>query len=127
VTAEPGRYVGYREVNIEQGDTLESNNLVTGIVTSIVGIWQYRISFAGEQNHAGTTRMCTRKDAGLALAKLCVAIDERLIGRHSGPHNVRVPSLGEEDRRKARKTGETARVSATMGALHPGAREGRSP
>ena len=43
---------------------------------SIVGIWQYRITFSGEQNHAGTTRMEIRKDAGLALAKFCVAIDE---------------------------------------------------
>ena len=33
--------------------------------------------FTGEQNHAGTTRMAIRKDAGLALARFCVAIDER--------------------------------------------------
>ena len=77
VSAEPGRHVGYLEAHIEQGDTLESGNLAIGVVTSIVGIWQYRISFTGEQNHAGTTRMAVRKDAGLALAKFCVAIDER--------------------------------------------------
>ncbi|AMA59530.1 Zn-dependent hydrolase [Bradyrhizobium sp. CCGE-LA001] len=77
VTAEPGRHVGYLEAHIEQGDTLESGRLAIGVVTSIVGIWQYRINFAGEQNHAGTTRMAVRKDAGLALAKFCVAIDER--------------------------------------------------
>lgn len=77
ITAEPGRHVGYLEAHIEQGDTLESSQLAIGIVTSIVGIWQYRISFAGEQNHAGTTRMAVRKDAGLALAKFCVAVDER--------------------------------------------------
>ncbi|MGY4597287.1 metal-dependent amidase/aminoacylase/carboxypeptidase family protein [Bradyrhizobium sp. GM22.5] len=39
--------------------------------------WQYQINFVGEQNHAGTTRMAARKDAGLALAKFCVAIDKR--------------------------------------------------
>lgn len=77
ITAEPGRHVGYLEAHIEQGDTLESGKLAIGVVTSIVGIWQYRITFAGEQNHAGTTRMAVRKDAGLALAKFCVAIDER--------------------------------------------------
>ena len=54
----------------------ESGGLKIGIVTSIVGIWQYRITFTGEQNHAGTTRMAIRKDAGLALAKFCVAIDD---------------------------------------------------
>lgn len=77
VTAEPGRHVGYLEAHIEQGDRLESGGLLIGVVTSIVGIWQYRIRFTGQQNHAGTTRMGVRKDAGLALAKFCVAIDER--------------------------------------------------
>lgn len=77
ITAPPGRHVGYLEAHIEQGDTLESGRLAIGVVTSIVGIWQFRIKFVGEQNHAGTTRMAVRKDAGLALAKFCVAIDER--------------------------------------------------
>ncbi|MEA2886767.1 MAG: beta-ureidopropionase / N-carbamoyl-L-amino-acid hydrolase [Bradyrhizobium sp.] len=75
--AEPGRHVGYIEAHIEQGRTLESGGLGIGVVTSIVGIWQYRITFSGEQNHAGTTRMDLRKDAGLALARFCVAIDDR--------------------------------------------------
>ena len=76
ITAEPGRHIGYLEAHIEQGERLATSGLKIGIVTSIVGIWQYRITFAGEQNHAGTTRMEIRRDAGLALAKFCVAIDE---------------------------------------------------
>jgi len=76
LTAERGRHFGYLEAHIEQGETLESNGLKIGVVTSIVGIWQYRITFTGAQNHAGTTRMAIRKDAGLALARFCVAIDE---------------------------------------------------
>jgi N-carbamoyl-L-amino-acid hydrolase len=76
-TFERGRHIGYLEAHIEQGRTLEGGGLAIGVVTSIVGIWQYRITFAGEQNHAGTTRMDTRKDAGLALARFCVAIDDR--------------------------------------------------
>jgi N-carbamoyl-L-amino-acid hydrolase len=76
ITAEAGRHIGYLEAHIEQGDRLETSGLAIGIVTSIVGIWQYRITFIGEQNHAGTTRMAIRKDAGLALAKFCVAIDD---------------------------------------------------
>jgi N-carbamoyl-L-amino-acid hydrolase len=87
VTAEPGRHVGYLEAHIEQGDTLESGRLAIGVVTSIVGIWQYQINFVGEQNHAGTTRMAVRKDAGLALAKFCVAIDERF-PTDCGPRTV---------------------------------------
>jgi N-carbamoyl-L-amino-acid hydrolase len=85
--AERGRHIGYLEAHIEQGETLESSGLKIGIVTSIVGIWQYRISFTGEQNHAGTTRMSVRKDAGLALARFCVAIDDRF-PQLSGPRTV---------------------------------------
>jgi N-carbamoyl-L-amino-acid hydrolase len=85
--AEPGRHIGYIEAHIEQGQTLESGDLRIGVVTSIVGIWQYRITFSGEQNHAGTTRMDDRKDAGLALARFCVAIDDRFPSA-CGPRTV---------------------------------------
>jgi N-carbamoyl-L-amino-acid hydrolase len=74
---EPARYKGFLEAHIEQGDYLERANLRLGIVTSIVAIWQYRIQVEGEQNHAGTTRMAVRKDAGLALVRLAAAIDRR--------------------------------------------------
>src|SRR5579862_9651045 len=85
--AERGRHIGYLEAHIEQGRTLEGSNLAIGVVTSIVGIWQYRITFTGEQNHAGTTRMSDRKDAGLAAARLCVAIDDYFPSA-SGPRTV---------------------------------------
>jgi len=85
--AERGRHIGYIEAHIEQGETLEQSDLKIGVVTSIVGIWSYRITFTGEQNHAGTTRMEIRKDAGLALARFCVAIDERFPGAR-GPRTV---------------------------------------
>ncbi|WP_028346218.1 Zn-dependent hydrolase [Bradyrhizobium murdochi] len=84
---EQGRHIGYLEAHIEQGETLESSGLKIGIVTSIVGIWQYRITFTGEQNHAGTTRMAIRRDAGLALARFCVAIDDRFPAA-CGPRTV---------------------------------------
>ena len=85
--AERGRHIGYLEAHIEQGETLESSGLKIGIVTSIVGIWQYRITFTGEQNHAGTTRMAVRRDAGLALARFCVGIDDRFPAA-CGPRTV---------------------------------------
>ncbi|WP_027163580.1 hypothetical protein [Mesorhizobium sp. WSM1293] len=74
---EPTRYVGYLEAHIEQGDALEASGKRIGVVTSIVGIWQYSITFHGIQNHAGTTRMAIRKDAGIAAATLAMAIAER--------------------------------------------------
>ncbi|MGO8913151.1 MAG: Zn-dependent hydrolase [Bradyrhizobium sp.] len=85
--AERGRHIGYIEAHIEQGRALETSGLSIGVVTSIVGIWQYRITFSGEQNHAGTTRMADRRDAGLALARFCVAIDDRLPA-HCSPRTV---------------------------------------
>jgi N-carbamoyl-L-amino-acid hydrolase len=74
---EPEGYRGFLEAHIEQGDYLESSGLRIGIVTSIVAIWQYRIVFEGAQNHAGTTRMAVRKDAGLALVRFAAALDRR--------------------------------------------------
>ena len=74
---DPKRYVGLREAHIEQGDWLEANDLKIGVVTSIVGIRQYVITTEGAQNHAGTTRMAIRKDAGVAAARIAVAISDQ--------------------------------------------------
>ncbi|TIL21979.1 MAG: Zn-dependent hydrolase [Mesorhizobium sp.] len=84
---EPGRHVGYLEAHIEQGDALEASSKRIGVVTSIVGIWQYSIVFHGIQNHAGTTRMVIRKDAGVAAAMLVSAIAERF-PEVAGPRSV---------------------------------------
>ncbi|MGE3989171.1 hydantoinase/carbamoylase family amidase [Pseudorhodoplanes sp.] len=71
----PAQYVGYLEAHIEQGGVLENKGLQIGIVTSIVGNWQYRVTVHGEQNHAGTTPMFLRKDAAATLVDLCHAIE----------------------------------------------------
>ena len=84
---DPSRYAGFFEAHIEQGDTLESSGLRIGIVTAIVAIWQYRITVTGEQNHAGTTSMARRRDAGLALVRLLAAIDRRF-PEIAGPRTV---------------------------------------
>jgi N-carbamoyl-L-amino-acid hydrolase len=84
---DPARYRGYLEAHIEQGDELEALGLKIGVVTSIVGIWTFRVVFTGVQNHAGTTRMAIRKDAGVALARLCTEIERRMPGV-GGPRSV---------------------------------------
>ncbi len=71
----PGRHKGFFEAHIEQGDTLIASGRKIGVVTAIVAIWQYRITAVGEQNHAGTTSMARRRDAGLALVRLLGEID----------------------------------------------------
>jgi beta-ureidopropionase / N-carbamoyl-L-amino-acid hydrolase len=84
---EPGRHIGYLEAHIEQGDWLETRKLAAAAVTSIVGIWQFKITIDGTQNHAGTTRMAIRRDAGVAAAKLLVAVDTRF-PEVAGPRTV---------------------------------------
>jgi beta-ureidopropionase / N-carbamoyl-L-amino-acid hydrolase len=74
---DPSRYVGYLEAHIEQGDTLDTTGLLIGVVETIVGIWNYRITLIGEQNHAGTTRMVRRQDAGVAMVRLATRIHDR--------------------------------------------------
>lgn len=67
---EEGRYRGYLEAHIEQGGLLEAGDKRIGIVTAIVGIMAFRLTFGGIQNHAGTTPMPIRKDAGVAMMRL---------------------------------------------------------
>jgi N-carbamoyl-L-amino-acid hydrolase len=74
---DPARYRGYLEAHIEQGAELDSSGQRIGVVTAIVGSHRFRIVFEGVQNHAGTTRMAVRKDAGVALVRLASAIYDR--------------------------------------------------
>lgn len=74
---EEGRYRAYLEAHIEQGGLLESSGKHIGIVTAIVGIFSFRLTFSGIQNHAGTTPMPIRKDAGVAMMKLYNEVMDR--------------------------------------------------
>jgi beta-ureidopropionase / N-carbamoyl-L-amino-acid hydrolase len=84
---DPSRYAGFFEAHIEQGGVLEATGNRIGIVSAIVGFWQYRIAVEGQQNHAGTTPMELRRDAGLALVRLLAAIDVRFRSQ-AGPRTV---------------------------------------
>jgi len=61
------RYAGFVEAHIEQGPTLEDTGKRIGVVTGIVGLRGIKFTFRGQQNHAGTTMMKTRRDASTAL------------------------------------------------------------
>jgi N-carbamoyl-L-amino-acid hydrolase len=74
---DPGRYLGYLEAHIEQGDTLDSRDLKIGVVEGIVGIRNHWVTVTGQQNHAGTTQMARRKDAAMALTRLAARIYDR--------------------------------------------------
>ena len=73
---DPARYRGFLELHIEQGTQLEAAGLPLGVVSGIVAIWQFRIVFEGNQDHAGGTTMAERRDAGLAAVRLLAAVDD---------------------------------------------------
>jgi beta-ureidopropionase / N-carbamoyl-L-amino-acid hydrolase len=81
------RYVGYLEAHIEQGDWLDSTGLKIGIVEAIIGNWNYWVTITGQQNHAGTTQMARRKDAGAAMVRLGSRIHDRF-AEIAGPRTV---------------------------------------
>ena len=67
---------GYLELHIEQGKRLERAGVNIGIVSAIVGIWSYRLSFLGRADHAGTTAMDDRRDASLGASAFTLAARE---------------------------------------------------
>jgi len=64
---------GYLELHIEQGKRLEHAGTDIGIVSAIVGIWSYRLTFIGRADHAGTTTMDDRLDASLGASAFTIA------------------------------------------------------
>jgi beta-ureidopropionase / N-carbamoyl-L-amino-acid hydrolase len=71
---------GYLELHIEQGKRLEHAGVNIGIVTAIVGIWSYRLSFIGRADHAGTTTMEDRRDGSLGAGAFTLAARELVMG-----------------------------------------------
>ncbi len=83
----PDRYRAYMEAHIEQGPWLEEEMRRIGVVTGIVGIRDVSVVFEGQQNHAGTTPMARRRDAGAALVAFATRIHE-VFATHAGPRSV---------------------------------------
>ena len=75
----PGSLAGYLELHIEQGKRLERSHTDIGIVSAIVGIWSYRLSFVGRADHAGSTAMEDRRDAALGASAFTLAAHELVV------------------------------------------------
>ena len=56
------------ELHIEQGPVLESEGVTIGAVTGVQGISWQELTITGQSNHAGTTPMELRHDAGYVAA-----------------------------------------------------------
>jgi beta-ureidopropionase / N-carbamoyl-L-amino-acid hydrolase len=60
---------GFVELHIEQGPRMEADGIELAVVTGIVGVHRQRLRVIGTQNHAGTTPIKLRHDAGRAAAR----------------------------------------------------------
>lgn len=72
------------ELHIEQGPYLEEHGSEIGVVTSITGIKRFHAAFHGRPDHAGTTPMHRRQDAGCAAAGSVLAIEKIASGNVDG-------------------------------------------
>ncbi|ROR08705.1 M20 family metallo-hydrolase [Erwinia sp. JUb26] len=69
----PGSFV---ELHIEQGPLLEATNNQIGIVEGVQGHSWWQVEVQGQANHAGTTPMHLRRDAGQAAMRLAQSLSE---------------------------------------------------
>lgn len=77
---EPGflKLHAYLELHIEQGPVLERESVPIGAVENLQGISWQRIIIDGVANHAGTTPMSMRSDAGHAAARIITFLLDRI-------------------------------------------------
>lgn len=80
-TAEPGflQPCAFVELHIEQGPILDAEGWDIGAVENLQGISWQQITIEGAQNHAGTTPISYRHDAGVAAAKVITFMRERCL------------------------------------------------
>jgi len=91
--ADTFRARSYFELHVEQGPVLEQEDIVIGAVTGVQGIsWtEYRLQ--GIANHAGTTPMRLRHDAGYVAA--AIAVEARRLANEIGGDQVATVGVNE--------------------------------
>lgn len=81
---DPASLAGYLELHIEQGQRLIQAGADIGIVTAIVGIHSYRLTFVGQAAHAGTTPMDQRRDAAQGACAFTLAARRTVMDEFPG-------------------------------------------
>jgi N-carbamoyl-L-amino-acid hydrolase len=76
----------YVELHVEQGPTLEAEGFTIGAVEGVQGISWTEFTLTGQANHAGTTPMRMRRDAGYVAAS--IAVYARQLAKGLGGHQV---------------------------------------
>jgi beta-ureidopropionase / N-carbamoyl-L-amino-acid hydrolase len=74
------------ELHVEQGPVLEREGVRFGAVTGVQGISWQELTIVGQSNHAGTTPMSMRHDAGYAAARVATFVRE--LATELGPPHV---------------------------------------
>ncbi len=74
------------ELHIEQGPVLEAEGIDFGAVTGVQGISWQELTIVGQSNHAGTTPMSLRHDAGYAAARVVTFVHD--LALEFGPPQV---------------------------------------
>ena len=74
--------LGYIELHIEQGSRLEKAGVDIGLVTHIVGMRHYWLTFEGVARHAGTTAMDERKDAFWGASEFVLRAKDHVLHNH---------------------------------------------
>lgn len=81
-----GRAHCYLELHIEQGPVLDAEGTTIGVVEGVQGISWSEFVVGGVSNHAGTTPMRMRRDAGIVAAR--IAVEARELAREMGGDQV---------------------------------------
>lgn len=76
----------YVELHIEQGPILDIEGITIGAVRDLQGISWQEVSIQGQSNHAGTTPMRLRRDAGYCAA--AIGLELRAIAKEMGGSQV---------------------------------------
>lgn len=75
----------YLECHVEQGPVLRAAGLDLGVVTGVQGICWHEVTVVGRSAHAGTTPMALRADAGVAAARINLALRDLVASGRFGP------------------------------------------
>ncbi len=76
------------ELHVEQGPVLEAEGIAIGAVAKLQGISWQKVTIDGTANHAGTTPMAMRRDAGMAAARVMATLEDRVRAIEDGVATV---------------------------------------
>ncbi|PHU29425.1 Ureidoglycolate hydrolase [Capsicum chinense] len=82
VSLKKGTYSTFVKLHIEQGPILEKG-ISIGVVIAIAAPASIKVIFEGNGGHAGAALMPERNDAGLATAKLALAVEKHVLNLRS--------------------------------------------